>query len=681
MSVSVRTPTQANNRMREARGEVTNLKRFQRHAQSGSKSGPTQRVALMGQYVEKMYNAVQKEQSWRQMPIGPIGAHILMTDKQYGTAIDTLLGGLYKCYIVTDGADKAKLRQIISRTNSHGVQILEMKNEPRFGPFRHPLPALEREGHKTVDQVIDVENDIVYNAVCKYTHPEKALVVLDKDEAYKISFSRKGINWTGAEVSKVYNSGGDQYYPGTSRRFYRNTRDSRNQLQEKRADTTADLSQRIAERDEEASAAKAAVDQQKRNHKDRQQGLKENSTKIRLKEVEMEKRKHNITSIENEIKSLRRRMDHAADPEKVDYEYLEQELDDNKRELENMELAFAQAEEKARGLEEAARPLLDREEEQKRLASMLLAEAQTIQDQIAEVGERLEIAMDKSSRYAVEVNKAETYVLKRQDEVRVMEKNVQKEIAAGAEMGFGGRQKTRKNPHDLYGEIKAIDERIAKVSDEHGDPDVITNDYFDKQKTYDDATRDCHTLELFMEKLAKALEKRQSAFSDFRKKIGLRAWYQFPIVLPLRNYNGHLKFKLEKEEVHISVEPRPEGGHEDTQNSQGGAKKGNTSTLSGGERSLTMVSFMMALWEAMECPFRCLDEFDVFIDSSSRKIAIRTLIEGARKMSNRQFILLSQRSVESFDFLKQEGLSGEDVKLHRITPPNRGQSTRVESSS
>lgn len=66
-----------------------------------------------------------------------------------------------------------------------------------------------------------------------------------------------------------------------------------------------------------------------------------------------------------------------------------------------------------------------------------------------------------------------------------------------------------------------------------------------------------------------------------------------------------------------------------------------TKSLSGGERSYSTVALLLALWEAMECPFRALDEFDVFMDSVNRNISIRILIEAAREHKQRQFIFIS----------------------------------------
>ena len=57
--------------------------------------------------------------------------------------------------------------------------------------------------------------------------------------------------------------------------------------------------------------------------------------------------------------------------------------------------------------------------------------------------------------------------------------------------------------------------------------------------------------------------------------------------------------------------------------------------LSGGERSFTTLSLLLALGENLETPFRVMDEFDVFMDQVSRKVAMQELVDMAREMPNR----------------------------------------------
>jgi ATP-dependent RNA helicase DDX6/DHH1 len=50
----------------------------------------------------------------------------------------------------------------------------------------------------------------------------------------------------------------------------------------------------------------------------------------------------------------------------------------------------------------------------------------------------------------------------------------------------------------------------------------------------------------------------------------------------------------------------------------------------------------------MGSPIRCLDEFDVFMDSVNRKMSIDMLIAAARGSVGRQFVLISPGTKEDF---------------------------------
>ena len=59
--------------------------------------------------------------------------------------------------------------------------------------------------------------------------------------------------------------------------------------------------------------------------------------------------------------------------------------------------------------------------------------------------------------------------------------------------------------------------------------------------------------------------------------------------------------------------------------------KDNVSQLSGGERSITTVAFLLALWERIKSPIRCLDEFEVFMDQDKKSRATLMLCQYASK--------------------------------------------------
>ena len=87
-----------------------------------------------------------------------------------------------------------------------------------------------------------------------------------------------------------------------------------------------------------------------------------------------------------------------------------------------------------------------------------------------------------------------------------------------------------------------------------------------------------------------------------------------------RAFTGKMNFDFSKETLDILVNPgkdlsgaggsKGKGRNDSSKDSLEGC---DLKSLSGGERSFSTVCFILSLWEAMESPFRCLDEFDVFM--------------------------------------------------------------------
>jgi len=69
-------------------------------------------------------------------------------------------------------------------------------------------------------------------------------------------------------------------------------------------------------------------------------------------------------------------------------------------------------------------------------------------------------------------------------------------------------------------------------------------------------------------------------------------------------------------------------------------------------------------------PFRALDEFDVFMDAVNRKVSMELITGFAHKEKDTQYIFITPQDMSSV-----QGIGGPDVRVHRMTDPERGQTT------
>lgn len=138
--------------------------------------------------------------------------------------------------------------------------------------------------------------------------------------------------------------------------------------------------------------------------------------------------------------------------------------------------------------------------------------------------------------------------------------------------------------------------------------------------------------------LKNSRRQRIERWQLFRKLITVRSKTQFMYLLTNRSFRGNIKMDHREKTLDIQVEP------DITKSSDKGRQ---TKTLSGGEKSYSTICLLLALWDAMGSPIRCLDEFDVFMDSVNRDVSMKMMIEAARQSISKQFILISPQSVNA----------------------------------
>jgi chromosome segregation protein len=64
-------------------------------------------------------------------------------------------------------------------------------------------------------------------------------------------------------------------------------------------------------------------------------------------------------------------------------------------------------------------------------------------------------------------------------------------------------------------------------------------------------------------------------------------------------------------------------------------------TQSGGERSIAMMAFLLALQQHIASPFRAIDEFDVHMDPKNRELVTQLIVSSSRNLTDDQYIAIT----------------------------------------
>ncbi|TID18627.1 hypothetical protein CANINC_003877 [Pichia inconspicua] len=204
-------------------------------------------------------------------------------------------------------------------------------------------------------------------------------------------------------------------------------------------------------------------------------------------------------------------------------------------------------------------------------------------------------------------------------------------------------------------QIAEIDERLKEAENRHG----IT-----KAQAEANLLNARKSLKIFESKYTETIDVHnslQNAMSNRLQNLIQTTYLTFQEVesvfvgaLKIRRFRGKIEFNVKKGTLTLKVATKEDGPLRAVE------------SFSGGEKSYSQIAFLFAIWGPMHSRIRGLDEFDVFMDTINRRIALKLILKKVAENPKRQTIFITPLSVANI-----EGLDSETVHIHEISPPER----------
>ncbi|KAI9040509.1 DNA repair protein SMC6 [Aspergillus affinis] len=595
-----------------------------------------------------LLKAIHQERAFNKQPVGPMGYHVSLLKPEWSSILENSFGTTLNSFVVTSKRDMNLLSRIMERVNcvcpifigSDGA-LDTSQNEPdphfdtalRILQIDNELVRRQLIINHGIDQMLLIERLEDASAVLfdgqrpKYVKRCYCIDRADRRRGIHLSYSSTG-EPSQAPVS-AYNGNprmkSDLASQITIQRdvvsdLRRNLNNLENQLRLARSQsesckqartrherTTADLRVSIQQKEDLVEELSAALEKESAEdgHLD--------VLRTTLEEAEEEKRlnsgslQDSVSAMETMMKELKATKQQLAAKD-AQIEALAEQL----RVARSEELLGT---EKRRGIISDKNVALDRIQDLKRESEKVGREQEEAAARILDYSEKASLV---SPRVVIPEGETPSSLDRKLEKLHNDEQRYNQQLGASRD------------------EIAAEAERTAA--------------------DHERALRQVREFKLLADVLKATLEYRQKRWKIFRSHISSRAKAQFTYLLSERSFRGRLLTDHENKLLDLQVEP------DITKDSTGRGAK----TLSGGEKSFSQVCLLLALWEAMGSPIRCLDEFDVYMDHINRKMAIDMLMLAARRSIGRQFILITPGS-------RAEISLAPDVRVKELAEPERGQ--------
>jgi chromosome segregation ATPase len=284
------------------------------------------------------------------------------------------------------------------------------------------------------------------------------------------------------------------------------------------------------------------------------------------------------------------------------------------------------------------------EEEAARRKADLEREVSSVQAEIGRTEELVRKTMEAHISLRVKAEVLAYRVRVTESDLRELERSAREYAAELEKMkpeleSAAPRIETARQPYEVSEELKLVSAHLQKMQDIPDDAEKIYNDY-------------TGNVEELKTKLVKLQENKKAVLGELqsRKKVWKEAIASliesidpaYQAVLSAADATGFVKFEEggEIEDAGMDLYVGFRGSAPTTLD---------PFTQSGGERSVSLMAFILSLQGRIVSPLRAMDEFDIHMDPKNREAMFKMILTQMKQKSTSQYIVITPSILTVFD--------------------------------
>ncbi|KAG8746258.1 Structural maintenance of chromosomes protein 6 [Ceratobasidium sp. 414] len=589
---------EVNSSRERIRTEITSVQRNIQLLQDSQKN----QINTFGKGLDRALVDISQARWYGQSPVGPFGQYVEVKDPHWAPLMRVNLGTLMASFAVTDQRDRDPLSRILQKHgNQHPNIIVAQVDLFDYSDGEPPARIL------TPLRVLNIKHEWVIRLLINSAHIERTCITNTRAEAqHLLDTEPRVVNVLSADLmrSQKFSDGG---FFTSALRKPRSDDPSNWYFTKKDPVESIRLEQeKLQALEQEHAAINPKLQEIENEGKKSQEKVKE------LQKLESGLRQKSY-KLKDELLRLNEQAEEEAPASVQGLHEARKEEEDRKQSIINQFTAVAERE---ATLNSELKPLVEQVEE-------IRKQAERVEQRNRDNKARLEPLMEKR---LLHVKRLEHYRGRLEKVTQELEEAAQAEDIVVTEyetwhaeaLTISQPIDTDRTPEAIGAEMEVLKKSLRDRERRSGQSlEEIAEEVRSTQEALDKTQREFAAMKSFNKGLRLAMNIRLDTWHAFRKHISLRTKQQFSYYLGQRGYRGSIDFDHNAHTLNLRVI---------TDEANPFAKDKDPKALSGGEKSFSTICLLMSLWEALGCPIRCLDEFDVFMDQVNRRIAMKAMV-------------------------------------------------------